>query len=910
MTIRINCPSCETPNTVDESKRGMKMRCRSCKEPFTVPAAKKKVTEAVQSGTKLKTKSANARKQADDDDDDATPAPKKKGGGILLLVGGVAVVLLFLLCGGGGVGGFFLYRHFSNKETPLEPQVAQNSKKDDPKGANPNPNDKGDGEPKKKTDAKPNDKQDDKKDPNPKIDPDPKKNPDPMIDPEPKKKKTKKTDPDPDPTPITKEDPLPPALEKVRQATVLVRALRPDGKWIEGSGFVVQPSVIVTNAHVLGLLDTTVPPNGTEVVFNPGTKDERKVGAGYVIDRSTDLAIMQVAKNIPLPEPLTFEEASKIGQTQKVHIFGFPNLPQRKSPSVSNTEIVNVKKDGGGALEMIQVGGGMSPGSSGGPVVNADGKVVGVALGVIKEADMHLAVSPEVINRVLIGKIGAGTFGGTRALPGNKTVIFYQAPVIDPLSKVQSARVDVWTGSPTVGRPYSYQPPSMAPGDSARTSQNLMIQGSIATNELLVPEAVAAGQVVWVQPVISLKDGTTQWGVAAQMPMAFPAPKTKSEYDLKPANLTYNFEKPKDRTVSLKYTLKATTPTGPGVFKSSADILEVMTALPDGGLMKTGFGSISAEVELAGKSQPIPKELIDLVKTVPTIYTFDSTGKVKNRDYRVLPNTVPKELQEGVFGMLLQTGSMYEATFAPMPNKEMQPGDKWTSTLPIVFRAKQKTGIVELAMNNTYEGTQGKRIRRDGIITVTGKLRATDAELKQFDGDLTGKIAFDIKDGYIHSADLKVVSVPTAADADKYTLEIELKRMNGNPLKISVPADSIAKVDPKKGDPKGGKQKPALDKRASLNGFDPVDTTITLPMKKKAHYQRFAVNLEAGKTYVIQLNTTAFAPLIKVQAPNNSFVGQGIGQIMFRPTVSGQFHVVAVSGDGRQGGFHIIVQEQ
>src|ERR1700738_2311585 len=98
MAFRIICPSCQAPNTIDDDKRGRKVRCRKCDEPISVSAAKeeREEEEAVQEDRKVKVRTANARKHTDDDDErdeDDRPSRKKKaaqkGFPTVLLVGGV-----------------------------------------------------------------------------------------------------------------------------------------------------------------------------------------------------------------------------------------------------------------------------------------------------------------------------------------------------------------------------------------------------------------------------------------------------------------------------------------------------------------------------------------------------------------------------------------------------------------------------------------------------------------------------------------------------------------------------------------------------------------------------------------------------------------------------------------------------
>src|ERR1019366_2431293 len=92
MAIRINCPSCKVVNTIDEAKRGKKVRCRKCEKPISVPAADDEDEPEEERPAKKK-----------------KPAPAKNGSSLMLILGGVAAVLLFCLVGVGGLGSYLFW---------------------------------------------------------------------------------------------------------------------------------------------------------------------------------------------------------------------------------------------------------------------------------------------------------------------------------------------------------------------------------------------------------------------------------------------------------------------------------------------------------------------------------------------------------------------------------------------------------------------------------------------------------------------------------------------------------------------------------------------------------------------------------------------------------------------------------
>src|SRR5262249_36306771 len=161
-----------------------------------------------------------------------------------------------------------------------------------------------------------------------------------------------------------------------------------------------QPGTLLTNAHVLGMLQPDAPPpESVEIVMDSGEKSERVVPAKIItVDQTSDLAVLRVLSDASgsLPPPLDVGRARKLLETQQVFIFGFPlGEGLGKNITVSNSSVSSLRKDAEGNLAKLQVNGGMHPGNSGGPVVDGRGRVVGVAVSVIKNTQIHFAIPGE-----------------------------------------------------------------------------------------------------------------------------------------------------------------------------------------------------------------------------------------------------------------------------------------------------------------------------------------------------------------------------------------------------------------------------------------------------------------------------------------------------------------------------------
>src|SRR5262249_43607416 len=163
---------------------------------------------------------------------------------------------------------------------------------------------------------------------------------------------------------------------KVKAGTVTIQVKLQDGRTVTGSGFLTdEPGLVITNAHVLNMLDAdSRKPVKVDVVVNAGT-DKSKTLAGTVlgVDRGSDLGAVRIdAKD--LPAPLAVGNANNLNETDLVYVFGFPFGEQLgKEITVSKASVSSLRKKGG-LLEQVQLQGGLNPGNSGGPVVDAEGK--------------------------------------------------------------------------------------------------------------------------------------------------------------------------------------------------------------------------------------------------------------------------------------------------------------------------------------------------------------------------------------------------------------------------------------------------------------------------------------------------------------------------------------------------------
>jgi serine protease Do len=181
-----------------------------------------------------------------------------------------------------------------------------------------------------------------------------------------------------------------------------------------GSGFLVnQEGYILTNAHVISnAVDIRV------VLF----EQKKEYSARIIgIDRLTDTALIKIEPDF-LPQVLPFGDSDALQMGEVVLAMGNPlgfqhsvtsgliSAKERVSPRAHN-RIVN----------FLQTDSAINPGSSGGPLVNLYGEVVGINTAIIQQAQLIGFAIPintvkEVMGMLVTGETERGWFGAS-AIP-------------------------------------------------------------------------------------------------------------------------------------------------------------------------------------------------------------------------------------------------------------------------------------------------------------------------------------------------------------------------------------------------------------------------------------------------------------------------------------------------------------
>ena len=170
----------------------------------------------------------------------------------------------------------------------------------------------------------------------------------------------------------------------------LVQIITPNGS---GSGFVVSgDGLVVTNAHVVEAHSSvTVRSVGGE------SYDAQVMGR----DALVDLAVLRVEAGETLP-PMPLGDSDHVRVGDEVIALGFPLNDELGGGYTATTGIVSAQRTHG-AVERIQTDAAINPGSSGGPLVNRNGEVIGVnTISYDEYNDISLAISVSEVKTNLV----------------------------------------------------------------------------------------------------------------------------------------------------------------------------------------------------------------------------------------------------------------------------------------------------------------------------------------------------------------------------------------------------------------------------------------------------------------------------------------------------------------------------
>src|SRR5689334_15948870 len=193
------------------------------------------------------------------------------------------------------------------------------------------------------------------------------------------------------PLPIEAQDILPDLVRRIKPSAVAIETFDSRGeKLSRGSGFFVDADRIVTNRHVLEGAFKAEVHSSSGIVF--------PVKGVLAVDAEGDLALLKIDAPVPAIRALQIDKTSP-QEGESVVVIG---NPLGLEGSVTNG-IVSAVRDIPTFGRIIQITAPISSGSSGSPVVNMQGQVIGVAtLQITGGQSVNFAIPSERISQLQV----------------------------------------------------------------------------------------------------------------------------------------------------------------------------------------------------------------------------------------------------------------------------------------------------------------------------------------------------------------------------------------------------------------------------------------------------------------------------------------------------------------------------
>lgn len=142
-----------------------------------------------------------------------------------------------------------------------------------------------------------------------------------------------------------------------------------------GSGFYLKDhNVVITNFHVV---------SGHRVVGLQTQDKDRFIAKVVMIDPELDVAVLLPTKELNGSPELSVQNTEHLATRDHVSVLGFPF----GMPFTITEGIVSSPRQLMDGLQYIQTDAAVNPGNSGGPLINAEGKVIGITTAKFQNAD-------------------------------------------------------------------------------------------------------------------------------------------------------------------------------------------------------------------------------------------------------------------------------------------------------------------------------------------------------------------------------------------------------------------------------------------------------------------------------------------------------------------------------------------
>jgi serine protease Do len=167
-----------------------------------------------------------------------------------------------------------------------------------------------------------------------------------------------------------------------------------------GSGFIVDPKgYIITNNHVIEKADKIY----VKLSTDPDTQDLGRPARVIGTDKATDLAVIKIDTNTPLPTvKMGNSDTAQVGDW--VEAIGSPfALSQSVTAGIISAKNRTIEPGASGQFQhFIQTDAAINPGNSGGPLLNMNGEVIGVNTAIFTQSNGYQGIGFAMPSRTVV----------------------------------------------------------------------------------------------------------------------------------------------------------------------------------------------------------------------------------------------------------------------------------------------------------------------------------------------------------------------------------------------------------------------------------------------------------------------------------------------------------------------------
>ena len=546
-------------------------------------------------------------------------------------------------------------------------------------------------------------------------------------------------------------------LKKVKAATVHFKVTLSDNRVAQGSGFFTdEPGLIITNAHVLQMLDPeSRKPTKIEVTVYSGTDKSRTLVAKVVgIDRGSDIALVRVDDK-ELPAPLKFGTTQSLLETQVLYVFGFPFGQQLgKEITVSKSSVSSLRKNGEN-ITSIQLDGGLNPGNSGGPVVDGMGIVIGVAVSGVRGTTIGNAIPAEFVSRFLNGRV-VGSGAEVPFKNGDQVMMELTFELVDPLGRLKGVDFELWAGNPGPVRPAALKEPAAQTGDSAKKRYQMPYEKKSSVTLAVTLPALGDKQIYWMQPIITNGTGETRWANATIIPPKPPLDRRA---------LTLKYKPPVNGTQTAQVVSNGDFRIRDGDGEQNSvgiNQLSLVTETfseetPKGFSARLSYDRFGLTINVDNKPIEKAAELRRMqtdIRFAAADLEIDRDGSVANTKADL--NKVPRASRAMISDVGEQILQSVEMLSIPLPAKKLEAQETWKAQRTFLIGSAIISVPVQADITYKYMGVQVRDGKEGALIRMDGRVKGRKGDGLDVGGTLKGVAFVSVETGLVISADLTV----------------------------------------------------------------------------------------------------------------------------------------------------------